>query len=127
MKENKIVVEIDKPAAEVYAFYINPLNTPKWIDSIKVEKTSEWPIRIGTIYRNQDINGAEMEYRVTDLKENELFELTSKDGGYHVRYMHKALGDGKSELEYYEWVEKGEIEKPFTKDILLKLKQMVEK
>jgi len=127
MKDNKIVIIINKSPKQIYDFYINPKNTPLWIDSIIQEETSVWPIQIGSIYRNQNRQGKWMEYTVTKLQSNEVFELVSKDGNYHVRYTHKIIDNISSELEYYEWVDKGELEEPFTFTILQKLKKVLEK
>ena len=126
MKINKLTIKINKPAKDAFTFYINPKNTPLWIDSIVEEKTSEWPVKIGTIYRNQNKEGKWTEYTVVTLKENRLFELVSKDKNYHVRYTHQSIDDRSSELGYYEWVDKGEIEEPFTLEILQKLKTVLE-
>lgn len=126
MKSNKLVIQINKPAKVVFSFYINPRNTPLWIDSIVAEETSDWPIKVGTIYKNQNKDRIWTEYLVTGLKENELFELTTKDGNYHVRYTHRPLDDNFSELEYYEWVDNGEIAEPFTQNILQTLKEVIE-
>jgi len=60
------------------------------------------------------------------IKENELFELVSENGNYHVRYTYKPLGDNVCELEYYEWVDSGEIAEPFDQKILEKLKLIIE-
>ena len=49
MKNNRLVVKINKPSSEVFAFYIDPENTPLWVDSIIAEQTNEWPIKIGTV------------------------------------------------------------------------------
>ena len=127
MKDNKITIQINKPARDVYAFYINPKNIPLWINSIVEEETNEWPIKIGTIYRNKNRQGQLTEYVVTALKENRLFELKTTRGNYHVRYTHRNLDNGVSELEYYEWVDNGNIEAPFTLDMLNKLKEIIEK
>ena len=126
MKINKLTIKINKPANDVFAFYINPHNTPLQIDLIVEEKTSEWPVKIGTIYRNKNKEGKWTEYTVVALKENRLFELVSIDKNYHVRYTHQSIDDRSSELEYYEWVDKGEIEEPFTSEILGKLKLILE-
>lgn len=126
MKELTLKIIINKPSSEVYSFYINPKNTPLWVESFVEEKTSEWPIKVGTHYINQSKNGVWGDYTVTALKENELFEFVSKDGNYHVRYTHRTIDTTSSELTYYEWVDRGNIEEPFTMEILEKLKQLVE-
>lgn len=108
-------------------FTLIPKTHPLWINSIVEEETNEWPIKIGTIYRNKNRQGQLTEYVVTALKENRLFELKTTRGNYHVRYTHRNLDNGVSELEYYEWVDNGNIEAPFTLDMLNKLKEIIEK
>jgi hypothetical protein len=49
MKENKVVVKINRSASDVFSFTINPSNTPKWIEDIDREETNEWPVKIGII------------------------------------------------------------------------------
>ncbi len=126
MKELTLKIIINKPASDVYAFYVNPHNTPLWLNSVVQEITSDWPIKVGTHYKNQNKKNIWGEYIVVALKENELFELVSNDGNYHVRYTHKTVNGHASELTYYEWVDKGDLEEPFTLDILQKLKEIVE-
>ena len=126
MKINKLTIKINKPANDVFTFYINPKNTPLWLESIVKEETNEWPVKIGTIYRNQNKDGKWTEYTVVDFRENEIFELVSGDGNYHVRYTHQPIDENSLELEYYEWVDKDEIEEPFTLEILEKLKRILE-
>lgn len=127
MKENRLTIRINKPSLEVFAYYTNPKNTPLWWDAVSVEETSEWPIKIGTTYRSQGKGSTKWNsYTVTDLKENELFELTSIDGDYHVRYTHKPIDENSMELEYYEWMDNGELENPYTLEILSKLKIAIE-
>jgi hypothetical protein len=127
MKECKLVIQIDQSAEDVFQFTLNPNNTPLWIDSIVREKTNESPTRIGTIYRNVNNSGVWSEYTVTQYEENKRFEFISSDNNYHVRYIFTPLDNESCELEYYEWVEHGELEEPFTMEILEKLKKISEK
>jgi hypothetical protein len=126
MKENKLAITIDKPVAEVFAFGINPINTPAWIDSIVQEEIDGLPIRVGTIYRNKNPEGIWNEYKVSQFEKNTLFELTSLNSSYKVKYTFKAISDTETELEYLEWMEEAELESPFTLESLSKLKEIIE-
>lgn len=127
MKRNKLKIVINRTAIDVFRFYINPKNTPLWLDSIVQEETSDWPIKVGTVYRNQNKDGRQMEYIVTGLIWDKMFELASKDGNYHVRYSHKTINSFSCELTYEEWMDKNEIQEPFTIKTLRRLKSVLEK
>ena len=127
MKQVTLKILINKSSEEVFDFYINPQNTPLWISSIVKEETNEWPVKLGTIYRNQSKEGIWCEYIVTGYKRGELFELAMKNSPYHVRYTHKKNDNFHTELTYYEWVDTGEITEPFSMDILHTLKSIIEK
>lgn len=118
MKDKKIVIKINKPVSEVFSFTINPKNTPLWVDSIVYEETNEWPVKKGSIYRNKIKKGEWSEYEVTTFEKNKCFVFSQKNSNYHVRYTFEALPDNGCKLEYYEWVEKGNLTEPFTKTIL---------
>lgn len=126
MKELRLKIQIHKPVAEVFWYVVNPANTPKWIDAIVHEQTNEWPVRVGTMYQNQDREGEWTMYMVTQLAENSFFEWVKEDENYHVRYTLRPVGGTTTELDYYEWVEVGELMEPFTMETLEKLKSVME-
>jgi len=126
MKGNKLEIRINRPVSEVFKFLLDPKNTPLWVDSFVKEEVNEVPTKLGTVYRNQDKSGRWSEYSITDYEENEMFEFTAKDGNYSVRYTFHPVDDNTTELEYVEWVRKGKPEKPFTIEVLQKLKSILE-
>lgn len=126
MKEVKLSIEINKPVSDVFAFTTDPKNTSLWVSSIVHEETNEWPVKLGTIYRNRGESGEWSEYEVTDYKENEMFVFKKRNSFYHVRYDFASIGTRGTRLIYTEWVDEGEIDDPFTQEILEKLKQIME-
>ena len=125
MKENKLTIQINKPLAEVFAFTIDPKNTPKWIDDSEKEETSRWPVGAGTVYTNTGKNGVVLTFKMLEFVPNDHF-LMLGDDGYHCRYTYRDLGDNTTELEYHEWMDSAELEFPFTQEILQKLKKVIE-
>jgi len=81
---------------------------------------------MGSEYANQNEEGKWSGYKVTAFKKDRLFELTARDGNYHNRYTFIPLSDDSCALDYYEWVEDGELENPFLNVHLLKLKSLLE-
>lgn len=126
MKENKLTIKISKSVSEVFGYTITPPNAKFWVPGTLDEKTSDWPVKLGTIYQEQMQGGEWLNYTVTVFKENEVFELTSQDGNYHARYTYKPLGPNSCELGYYEWVEEGGINEPFSPAVLDNLKTQLE-
>lgn len=126
MKEKQLTITINKPLATVFEFALNPQNTPLWVESVFEEKTNEWPVQLGTIYKNRGHDGSWSEFVVTEYIENELFTMTKKNDTYHVRYTLRPLEESVTELTYYEWMDTGELDGPFTMEILEKLKTIIE-
>src|SRR3989344_9581439 len=122
MKNNKHTIIINKPIEQVFEFTINPKNTHLWIDAISEEVSSEFPPKIGTEYKHPE-NSVWIKFRVIEYEMNKLFTLTDSDKDYCVRYIYKKINENKTELEYVEWMNKGKLETPLTKEMLEKLKR----
>jgi uncharacterized protein YndB with AHSA1/START domain len=126
MQENKITITIDKPIDKVFEFTTNPKNTQLWIPSIVEEIAEEYPPKIGTQYKNRG-NASDWDfYKVIEFQNNKLFILSDLEDNYHVKYTYRKINDNQTEMEYFEWVKKGELSNPFTKDIIQKLKSIME-
>ncbi|MEK7572033.1 MAG: DUF3284 domain-containing protein [Patescibacteria group bacterium] len=87
------------------------------------ETTNEWPIKIGTIYTEYKNDNTSFKIIVTDYKENEFIEWKTEDDSYHVRYTFTSTDENTTQLTY---VETGDVDEPFTQDVLEKLKQVIE-
>ena len=127
MNKKKIVIVINKPIKEVFEFTINPQNTPLWISHIKEEITDNYPPKIGTVYKNRGDSLEWEVYTVLEFEKDSVFTLKAFNGNYHVRYTYKKLSNTKTEVEYFEWVENGELNNPFTQTTLQRLKDVIEK
>lgn len=77
-------------------------------------------------YKNQNRAGKWSEYVMSAFKQDEMFVMSQKGTTYHVRYTFKPAISNSTNLEYYEWVDTGELEDLFTIDTLRKLKRIIE-
>lgn len=126
MKDLKLIIQINKSIQEVFEFTTNPKNTPLWIDSIVKESVDSELIKIGTTYQNWDKEGTMNEYKVTQYKPYEVFQLDATHKDYKVRYTYISLSESSTELEYYEWSESGQLHAPFMQETLENLKAVME-
>ena len=127
MKENKIIIIINRPIDDVFEFTTNPNNTHLWIPFIKEEICNQYPPKIGSKYRNRGYGSDNWDvYEVLAFKKNEKFLLT-KDY-YFVKYSYRVIDQNTTEMEYFEWIisKNGSLENTFTKDILENLKYIME-
>ncbi len=126
MKDLRLTIKINKPVIEVFEFTTNPKNTPLWVNSIIYEETNEWPVKLGSTYKNKDRQKNWSSYEVTKFEKDKIFVFSKKNSSYHVKYTFTSLSPTETELEYFEWVDGGELADPFTIDTLQKLKNLME-
>jgi hypothetical protein len=126
MKTNKLTIRINKPISEVFDFTINPQNTPCWIDFIVEETIDGKEIKLGTRYINRDKDGKINLYELTQFENDAVFELQSVPPYYTVKYTYTPISNTETELEYFEWVETGELSSPFPMSAMQKLKEILE-
>ena len=110
----------------MFEFTTNPQNTHLWIPFISEEVSSEYPPKIGTIYRSCRENGNWSEMKVMEFKENEKFILSDLDEKLFVKYTYHNLDDNKTEMKYSDWMIDKSFKSPITKDILGSLKKVME-
>ena len=126
MKKNTLSITIQRPRSVVFAFTLNPKNTPRWIEGITEEVASEWPPKIGTIYKNRGASGSWSHYVITAFETDVMMEMQMIDSNYHVRYTYTPINDNASQLEYHEWVDEGDLAEPFAQETIVKLKDVIE-
>ncbi len=96
------------------------------VPQIMEESSNKYPPAIGTIYKNRGRALAWTQYTVIEFEKDAVFALRASDNNYFVRYTYKKLSETETEMQYLEWVSEGEIESPFTQEILQGLKELME-
>jgi hypothetical protein len=127
MKENRLVIKINKPVSYVFHFVITPPNSTLWIPDVVKEETNELPVKRGTVYFLSNEKGETSKVTVVNFKNNKYIEWISKDKNYHCNYTLLPISENLTEFRYYEYVDMGNIDKPFTQQVLEKLKKVLEK
>lgn len=123
MSDNKLIVTINKPLAEVFAFCITPPKAKLWVPGLINETTNEWPAKVGTVYTEYKNDNTSFNIIVTDFKKNEYIEWKTESDDYRVRYTFTAIDPNTTQLTY---VETGDVDEPFSQEVLEKLKEVIE-
>jgi uncharacterized protein YndB with AHSA1/START domain len=102
-------VEIDRPVAEVFAFLADGANDPTFSPRVqKIEKTTEGPTGVGTVYRSTVKDAgltSQREFEITEFEPNARIRwaersknlVTAAEGGYDF----ESLSDAKTRLRVF--------------------------
>jgi len=123
MQEKKIIIIIDKPISEVFEFTTNPKNTQLWVPFVEEEIAEEFPPKIGTVYKSRREDSWNKS-KVTEYETNKVFKL--ENDVFSVKYSYRQINDNSAELTYLESVKKGKLTNSFNKEVLQKLKSIME-
>jgi hypothetical protein len=126
MKRNVLSIDIKAPTSIVFEFTRNPSNTAKWVPGILEETLNTSTTNVGSIYRQKWKDGKETAMVITGCVPNKQLDFHSVNGTYTCMYKYEEIPEG-TRLTYSE--ENGvdrEIDGPFTRSILEKLKQLIE-
>ena len=126
MNSLKLNITINKAVEEVFTYATNSNNISKWYPSIKEEIPNEVPWKLGTKIKNRgdDMNNWGY-YEVSEFEENKVFTLKQIGSPYSVKYTFTSNGYN-TDLEYFEWVDSGELEEPASIENLELLKKELE-
>lgn len=127
MQDNRLSIIIAATADKAFNFSLNSTNTPRWISSVISEVNDGDPPKLGTKYTNLNINNDESEYVITHFDKGKSFTMSQIGSDYRVRYTFRSLPNNQTEFEYYEWVESGELEHPFSQVELDNFKRIIER
>ncbi|MFG2732187.1 SRPBCC family protein [Streptomyces canus] len=107
------VVEVDRPAAEVFAYLANGRNDPQFSPRVlKIERIPDSATAVGTVFRST-VKDAGMktarEFRITELEapvklrwaEVSKNSVTVREGGYDL----ESLADGRTRVRIFNLLE----------------------
>jgi uncharacterized protein YndB with AHSA1/START domain len=126
MNKNIMTIIIDRPIDQVFAYSIDPANTPRWFGNILEETASEYPPKIGTVYKSRRVATPDVwgQVVVANIHPNQMFQL--KGTGFNVRYTYRRIDESSTELTYTEWADEDELRYFTPIDNLKKLKAAIE-
>jgi uncharacterized protein YndB with AHSA1/START domain len=121
MKELSTSIKIKASAEDIFKFITDPANTPKWVKVVVREEVSDWPAKVGAIYRNQDTDGNWLELEVLEFSPPTrlvMLNLSSKDT---LIYDFSELESGSTELTYKVKFNKDSASKRFSVESINKI------
>jgi hypothetical protein len=122
MKANELEITINKPIEEVFAFTLEPKNTPKWVEAVSEETVNTEQIGLGTIYSTEY-----RELEVTDYDRDKFFELTNHKTSYVCSYTYKKINDDTAQIIYFEYMQDGSnLADPMKQKSFEKLRELLE-
>lgn len=79
-------IQIDRPVSTVFSFYAHEhdKNHPRWDPDIKLEKITEGPIRVGTIFARENTRSGSLvkgEMKIMEFEENKIMVAVIREGG----------------------------------------------
>lgn len=130
MKRKVLVVEIAALPERVFAFVVNPQNTPKWIPSIIEESVSDLSVKVGSVFSQKFLGENNLPTKnalvVTGFQLNKQLDFHEVNGSYACYYRLDAIPSG-TRFTYIEEAGLGKnLEKPMKLSSLKKLKLLVE-
>ncbi len=100
MQTGKIVFDVTKPPAEVWARLVDLERAPDWVRSMRgSDKTTPGPVSVGTIFTQKvELNGAtnQADIKVTEYEEFNTFAHEGQSGpaAYSSRFELEAIEGG---------------------------------
>lgn len=123
-------ITIDKSPHVVFEFCLDPKNTHLWVESVLEEKTNEWPVKLGTVYRNRRKDGNWSEYEIVSLEQDRQFVMRSADGML-VKYVFTPIPPTATKLDYSLTFDSGipnpSLDTKFLDKLLNELKAVIER
>ena len=98
MTQTTLIVAIDRPLAQVFAFVANAETAPQWQDDLaEVRRTTPGPLRIGTAYRAQRLEARAhvatlLLTTAYEVQHTVAFETRRGDVRCRDRYAFRAVG-----------------------------------
>ncbi len=126
MKKNVLSIDINAPIEIVFEFTRDSKNTSKWVPNLLEETINTPTTDIGSIYRQKWNDGRETAMVITGIITNKQLDFHQINGAYTCMYTYEKTENGTKLTYSEENGVYGEIDRPFTIEILQKLKRLIE-